>query len=49
MLECPNQKATPLKDALFETFNQVPVKASIPRFVKKSIGMLRRDANEIRE
>ena len=44
-------KDQPLKDALFETFcrKQNEVKLSIPKFVKKALGMLRRDANEIRK
>lgn len=45
----PNSK--PLKDALFETFcdKKEHVKVSIPKFIKKSLGMLRRDANKIRK
>ena len=44
-------KDMPLKDALFETLcaKQEVVKQSIPKFIKKSLGMLRREANEIRK
>ena len=51
MLTGAGVKDTPLKDSLFETFctKQEDVKKSIPRFIKKSLGMLRRDANEIRK
>ena len=51
MLAGPAVKACPLKDALFETFcaKQDDVKKSIPRFIKKSLGMLRREANAIRK
>ena len=40
----------PLKDALHQTFNEKlnEVKLSIPKFIKKSLGMIRREANEIR-
>ena len=40
-----------LKDALFETFcaKEKEVKESIPKFIKKALGMLRRDANEMRK
>ena len=39
-----------LKDALFETFcaKEKEVKESIPKFIKKALGMLRREANKIR-
>jgi hypothetical protein len=33
---------------LFETFTGTQVEESIPRFIKKALGMLRRDANDIR-
>ena len=51
MLAGAGVKETPLKDSLFETFcsKQEDVKQSIPRFIRKSLGMLRRDANEIRK
>ena len=51
MLETPVYKSTPLKDALFETFcdKGSEVKLSIPKFVKKALGMIRREANEIRK
>ena len=44
----PNEQ--PLKDALHQTFNEKfnEVKLSIPKFIKKSLGMIRREANEIR-
>ena len=48
MLEGPGTRETPLKDALFETFTMTDVSESIPRYIKKARGMLRRDANEIR-
>jgi len=38
----------PLLEALHETFLMTDVSQSIPRFIKKALGMLRRDANEIR-
>ena len=40
-----------MKDALFETLcaKHDDATTSIPRFVKKALGMLRRDANEIRK
>ena len=51
MLDGADPKGTPLKDALFETFvaKHNDATKSIPKFVKKSLGMLRRDANEIRK
>ena len=49
MLKGPRKQDTPLKDALFETFNYTDVTESIPRYIKKALGMLRRDANEIRK
>ena len=47
MLAGAGVKETPLKDALFETFcaKANDVKESIPRFIKKSLGILRREAN----
>ena len=48
MLKGPGAKDTPLKDALNETFLMTDVSESIPRYIKKAIGMLRRDANELR-
>jgi hypothetical protein len=48
MLKGPGTKDTPLKDALHETFVMTDVSESIPRYIKKALGMLRRDANEIR-
>jgi hypothetical protein len=50
MLKTPEYKSTPMKDALFETFcdKANEVKFSIPKFVKKALGMIRREANEIR-
>ena len=47
MLADPGPKGMPLKDALFETmcFKSKDVSISIPKFVKKALGMLRRDAN----
>ena len=51
MLDDPGSKGTPLKDSLSQTFREKHEDAtkSIPKFVKKSLGMLRRDANEIRK
>ena len=51
MLADPGPKGKPLKDALFETLcaKEAAVKASIPRYIKKSLGMLRRKANEVRK
>ena len=50
MLNDPHPKSTPLKDALYETFcaKQNDVKISIPKFIKKSLGIIRREANAIR-
>ena len=50
MLNDPGPKGYPLKDALFETCcaKDKDVNKSIPKFIKKSLGILRRDANEIR-
>jgi len=50
MLAGAGVKENPLKAALFETFcaKENLVKQSIPRFIKKALGMLRREANEIR-
>ena len=50
MLAGPLPKDTPLKDALFKTFCalQEAVKVSIPKFIKKSLRILRREANVIR-
>ena len=44
-------KSDPLKEALFETLcaKENEVKISIPKFIKKSLGIIRREANEIRE
>ena len=49
MLKGPGSRDTPLKDAMLETFNMTDVSESIPRFIKKALGMIRRDANEIRK
>ena len=51
MLQFPEAKSTPLKDALFQTFcdKSNELKLSIPKFIKKSLKFIRRDANEIRE
>ena len=51
MLAGAGVKEMPLKAALFETFcaKQEDVKQSIPKFIRKSLGMLRREANEIRK
>ena len=50
MLDYPEAKSFPLKDALFQTFNDKlnEVKLSIPKFVKKALTMLRIESNEIR-
>ena len=48
MLSEPGPKSTPLLDALRETFIMTDTTESIPRFIKKAQGILRRDANEIR-
>ena len=48
MLDDPGPKDTPLKDALHETFNNLNVNESIPKYIKKSLGILRRHANDIR-
>ena len=48
MLQFPSNKATPLKDALLETFAMTEVSELIPKIIKKAQGMLRRDANAIR-
>ena len=50
MLRGAGVKEPALKDALRETFiaKAGEVKLSIPRFIKKSLGMLRREANAIR-
>ena len=50
MLAGAGVKEQVLKDSIFETFcaKADVVKISIPRFIKKSLGILRRDANEIR-
>ena len=50
MLDGAGVKENPLKEALFETFcaKEQAVKLSIPKYIKKAQGMLRRDANEIR-
>ena len=50
MLDGADPKGTPLKDALFETFcsKADDMKESIPKLVKKSLRILRREANEIR-
>ena len=51
MLKDPGPKDNPLKAAVHETFcaKNESVKTSIPKFIKKSLGMLRRDANEFRK
>ena len=51
MLRGAGIKEPVMKDALFETFcaKQNEVKLSIPRFIKKALGMLRREANAIRK
>ena len=45
------QKYPPLKEALFETLctKLEEVRKSIPKFVKKALGIIRREANEIRK
>ena len=50
MLAGAGVRTNPLKEALHETFcaKEQAVRQSIPRFIKKALGMLRREANEIR-
>ena len=48
MLKNPDPKATPLKDTMFEVFTMIYVSQAIPRFIKKALGMLRREANAVR-
>ena len=48
MLDGAPSKSTPLLDSLKETFQMTNVSESIPRFIKKAMGILRRDANAIR-
>jgi hypothetical protein len=51
MLDEPGYKGTPLKEAVFETlcFKENAVKQSIPKFIKKSLGIIRREANQRRK
>jgi hypothetical protein len=51
MLYDPGPKGYPLKEALFETMciKSEDVKKSVPKFIKRALGMLRRDANEMRK
>ena len=51
MLQFPEAKSTPLKDALFQTFcdKSNELKLSIPKFIKKSLKFIRKEANEIRK
>ena len=51
MLDFPEAKSTPLKDAVFQTFNDklAEVNLSIPKFIKKALKMLRNESNEIRK
>ena len=51
MLKGAHPNSKPLNDALFETFceKEADTARSIPKFIKKSLGMVRRDANEIRK
>ena len=51
MLDFPEAKSTPLKDAVFQTFNDKlnEVNLSIPKFIKKALRMLRSESNEIRK
>ena len=50
MLRGAGVKEPVLKDSIHETLcvKANEVKLSIPKFIKKSLGMLRREANEIR-
>ena len=48
MLDGADVRSTPLLDAMKETFKMTDVSESIPRYIKKAMGMLRRDANKIR-
>ena len=48
MLEGTSSESTPLLDSLRETFDMTNTSESIPRFIKKALGILRRDANVIR-
>jgi hypothetical protein len=51
MLAFPEAKSSPLKDAVFQTFNDklTEVNLSIPKFIKKALRMLRTESNEIRK
>ena len=51
MLDDPGPRSQPMKDALFETLceKEQATAIAIPRYIKKSQGMLRRKANAIRE
>jgi hypothetical protein len=51
MLNFPEAKSTPLKDAVFQTFSDKSneVKLSIPKFIKKALRMIRNEGNEIRK
>ena len=51
MLDYPEAKSTPLKEALFQTFcdKSEEVKLSIPKFIKKALRINRRESNEIRK
>ena len=50
MLKDPGPHGKPLQEAVRETLTAKAneVKLSIPKFIKKSLGMLRREANAIR-
>ena len=48
MLQNPEPKATPLVDAMFETFTMTDVSKAVPRFIRKALHILRREANTIR-
>ena len=47
MLECPDNKQTPLKDALHEAFKHTP-EESVVKFVHMGLRMLRDAANKAR-
>ena len=51
MLYDPGPKEYPLKEVLFETMcmKSKDVTQSIPKFIKRTLGILRRDANEMRK
>ena len=49
MLQGAGVKSQPLKAALHEALVMTEVNKHIPKYIKKAMGMLRRDANHIRK